>query len=310
MNQNSPVVADGSDGISVAKELNRAEFTFPAVEYTIESDRATPAIVSFRETLPDGVTPEQVGFHSQYRSADWQVDGETLAFQAEIDPDAAVTTVLGFRGVDEDRVEDFLEPVDDLAVADASFTRSAASEDDDSPDVADAVADGAGDGESPAARPGDGPGTDGQASGHADPEDGSPSLEARLRHVQADVADLRAYTDALEAFIDESGTARQLLDRLEGRLEAVETRLDTLEGTVERHDETIADLEASTSSLAGDVDAHDEAIDALEDRLAPVESSMQDVEDLSRIVDRLDRLEATVEEVDDWRESIRDALAR
>jgi len=94
-------------------------------------------------------------------------------------------------------------------------------------------------------------------------------LEARVAHLQNQLADLQAYTDALEAFLAEQGSGEDAIGRL-------------------------ADLEASVNSLEASVADHGERLDALAQNLESVHAAVEDVEsdieDMSHTWEQLRRL--------------------
>ena len=134
----------------------------------------------------------------------------------------------------------------------------------------------------------------------------SGSVEARLQRLQGRMADLDAYVDALEAFLDENGDARTLLSKLDDEIEAVDARVDALE---EQLDDAIDDANSRTEKLAAAVESELgemwEDLDVTRSRLADLEAGHEsietefdslradtvtdsDVEELSDDIDRLD----------------------
>lgn len=115
------------------------------------------------------------------------------------------------------------------------------------------------------------------------------SVDVRIKRLQSTVADLDAYTDALERFLDENGTAQELLDSLDERLEtatsdiaALEEQVETVETTVE---ETTAELDDTTDRvdeleqrLGSDLDDVGEEIDYLHDEIEALREFQQQVE--------------------------------
>lgn len=106
----------------------------------------------------------------------------------------------------------------------------------------------------------------------------SSSVDARIKQLQTDFADLRAYTSALEGFLDENGSAREVLDSLEERLESVESDVESLEDDFD-------DLSTDVSHLEEEVPASD-----IDDRLADVES------DISKMKTFTTRLQGALQE--------------
>jgi hypothetical protein len=82
--------------------------------------------------------------------------------------------------------------------------------------------------------------------------DESPSELARVDHLQLRVEEVAAYTNALEQFLDEEGTGRQLVDGLssiEDRLDEAESRVDGLETDVDSIDGRATMLESDLDSV-------------------------------------------------------------
>ena len=101
------------------------------------------------------------------------------------------------------------------------------------------------------------------------------STNARIEHLQTTVADLEAYTDAIEEFLDEEGDAQAVLRDVRNNYQS----------TVDRFDDLAADIDEVRDDLAADIDdvRADLAADTedLRDDLAMVEDDLgADVEDL------------------------------
>jgi hypothetical protein len=107
------------------------------------------------------------------------------------------------------------------------------------------------------------------------------TVEARIEHLQSAVADLEAYTDALEAFLDENGDAQGLLEDLRDEYEGTTTRLDEVESLAE-------DAHESAESID---DRLDSEIDELRAEVERMESDIEAFSDeLSAVVEMRDRL--------------------
>jgi uncharacterized coiled-coil protein SlyX len=140
----------------------------------------------------------------------------------------------------------------------------------------------------------------------------SGSADARIEHLQSQVADLEAYVDALEEFLDEEGDAQTLIDDVRGDYAEVTGRVDDLEADVtelsstvdERIDAELAGVEDDVESLEADVaelsSTVDERIDA---ELAGVED---DVESLEA---KLERMEDDLADVKELRDRLTTALS-
>jgi archaellum component FlaC len=121
------------------------------------------------------------------------------------------------------------------------------------------------------------------------------SSEVRLTHLQSRISDLEAYTDALEEFIDENGSARQLIEGLTEQVESIEDELDEL-------DERTSANETDIERLDSDVEANAADIDALEEDIADAQS------DIGATQDAIEDLREDIAEINGWRTQISTVL--
>lgn len=152
---------------------------------------------------------------------------------------------------------------------------------------------------------------------------GDSSMDARIRRLQADVGDLRAYTDALEGFLDENGEAqvilsdfRKELDDLSPRVNSLETQTNEMSSELSSAiDDFSGDINALSSdidSLDADIDSLSDYVESLSDDLGTLESEIESVtSDVSRLQSRVRRLDnntATADDLDQIRAEL-DSLA-
>lgn len=410
------IVTTAREDVVVEKSFEPDDFPVPAIAFTLRSERDTAVSVRLVDTVPDDVSPENIGFHPKYGAEFWDVEDGRIVFQRELAPGEEYTTVYGLRGGDADTAAKFMseptlesvdpsgsdddedvdaaldaaaidgigqsddaesgddpelaasdEPeelpgsdvpagldgeeataLDDLTDSDESIgdDRSTAVDDvgetateqpapettdgrpaadsssDDDPAVPDHATEASEDDPEIAASSG----TDIDVSSSsedgtlvsklvAELEDGdvddeelmvlrdalgldfaSASVEARIEHLQSEMSDLQAYTDALESFLDEEGDAQTLIE---------ETR-DSYEETTDR----LGDLEAEIESVRSDLDERLDSIEAtIDDRIdAKLESVSSELETLEQRfeteTDARDDLEADVERLSEEIESV------
>ena len=162
----------------------------------------------------------------------------------------------------------------------------------------------------------------------------SGSTTARLDRLQQDVADLRAYTTALEEFLDEEGTGEELiesfdarleqfqeevtafgnrLDHLEtefvvdvrGRIEDLETEFEELESEVTSDLDRLDELEQRTDRVAERADSADARTTDLVRRLDDTESTFDSrLDDIESKLDRVDDIESKVDGLDEIRSEL------
>lgn len=119
------------------------------------------------------------------------------------------------------------------------------------------------------------------------------SVKAKIEHLQQRVSDLDAYTDALEAFLDDQGTPN-VVDDLTEQIQTLDTRLDETITTVEETTSRIETIEADLRELETDQDQLTETVsevDDLHDDIADVTDEIADIrESLDDIADFRERL--------------------
>lgn len=327
-NADREVVA-AADGVTLRKRFEAAEFHQPAVVYEFNSDRGEAVAVRVIESIPDDLDPADIGFLGSSVDRFWEIKGPKLVFENPIEPNAEFTTACTARGERAEAIRDLLGHPDvfevradgEEATPRADFTRSAAT--DEGPAPSDSTATTA---DTPAAdhdqvveefvaelRAGE---VSPESVAYLREELGAAdrprrSVEARLKQVQTDVADVRAYTNALEAFLDEEGSAREVMDRFESQLAALEASVEAVDATVEAHDDDLSDLRTDVETLLEETDALSRELEtvsgeltALEDALADLEARLPEAD----VDERLDELDAELDEVASFTETLKDAF--
>ena len=155
-----------------------------------------------------------------------------------------------------------------------------------------------------------------EALGVSDQPDGS--VEARVQRIQRDVADLRAYTDALEEFLDENGTGRQILEEAREGIDQFEDRLDEFERTVERVETNVDETDAATQELRSDVgevrDEVEETAASVEDLEAEVATVGEDLDEVRAqvpegdLTERIEEMESDLQELREWQTQIKETF--
>jgi prefoldin subunit 5 len=164
----------------------------------------------------------------------------------------------------------------------------------------------------------------------ADDQEASGSVDARIEHLQTQVADLAAYTDELERFLDEHGGGDSALAAVEEGLSEVTETVETLEEDLDAVAESTDELESNLTSLEsgleeareeiGALDERFEEVDAFEERLEDAETGIDDLlyleedlmelqartESLPDLEDDVSELQDRTEDLDDLEESVAD----
>lgn len=118
------------------------------------------------------------------------------------------------------------------------------------------------------------------------------STEVRIDRLQSDVADIQAYTDALEEFLDENGPADQLIEDLQDDLDAVTSDVQQTTAQVEDLSETVESVEDRLDGIAEDIQSLQDTVDDFEDERvdelkATVEEMSMDLAEVAEIQERL-----------------------
>jgi ABC-type transporter Mla subunit MlaD len=156
------------------------------------------------------------------------------------------------------------------------------------------------------------------------------SVGARIEHLQSEIADLKAYSEALEEFIDENGDAQQVIEDIRADFEAATERLDDMEARTSeaveiaesvddrleesideseaRVDELLEEGEERLDTLADDAEARlDETVETAESQVDElVEEAESHVE--SELAERTERLEAVEDRAEEALDELDDAL--
>ncbi|MFB6228180.1 MAG: hypothetical protein ABEH88_06350 [Halobacteriales archaeon] len=145
-------------------------------------------------------------------------------------------------------------------------------------------------------------------------------VDLRIKQLQTQVADLAAYTDEFERFLDQYGTGDSAFDSLEESLSDVANRVKQLEDSLDTVNQQAAEIESRLEATRDELDDRVETVDALEERVTNLETDLSDVPDLEETVidledqtEDLSDLQETVETLDAEMERMkqfRDRLSR
>jgi uncharacterized small protein (DUF1192 family) len=307
-----------TDGVTLRKRMDGSDADQPTVTYEIDSDRDDAVTVTIIETIPESLDPAAITFYGPDADDHWSVKGPKLVFENELAAGATRKTACRATGPhagpitelsgDPDAVE--VEPVGDTAATGLVSIRPPAGADggretevSEPPTAADERADADAMVEQ-VARELEAGRVSEEALDVLRREIGAPatprhSVEARLKQLQTDVADVRAYTNALESFLDENGSASEVVDRLDARLDRLADAVDQLDDAVESHEaelasvrEDVADLERLVGANTDDVSDLDNRVTGLRDEVDRLEAEQPaDLDErVATIEDELDRV--------------------
>lgn len=135
------------------------------------------------------------------------------------------------------------------------------------------------------------------------------SVDVRIGRLQSQIEDLLAYRDALADFLDENGTAEEVVGEVSEELTDLNARVESLE-------ETAADADAERATLDSEVEAVADRVDDVAERVETVADDLDDLsttaETIEERLDAVEELESDIEaieaELDELR-SFRDRLS-
>jgi uncharacterized protein YoxC len=129
------------------------------------------------------------------------------------------------------------------------------------------------------------------------------SVDVRVGRLQSQIEDLLAYRDALADFLDENGTAEEVVGELSEDLHELTDRVDALEST-------LAEADDDREALHEDVSAVTDRVDDVADRIDGVATDLDDLETtaeaLEERLESVEELEADIESIEDELDELRD----
>jgi prefoldin subunit 5 len=131
------------------------------------------------------------------------------------------------------------------------------------------------------------------------------SVDVRIGRLQSRVEDLLAYRDALADFLDENGTAEEVVGDVNEDLQDLSERVASLEDAVAEADDGRADLGAEVDAVAERVDAVADDVDDLSATVDAVEARLDAVDDLESDVAAI---EAELDELRSFRDRLSSAF--
>lgn len=148
------------------------------------------------------------------------------------------------------------------------------------------------------------------------------ATDARVEKIQSDVADLRAYTDAIEEFLEDEGTGQQLISEFEDRLDEFANDLDSMQSEVESVSEEVDSVSGDLDNIGSEVSSLGEEVDTVSNDVASVESTVEEVDSAvdsleeaveelesevagGEVADRMEDLEQEIVDLQEWQEQIK-----
>lgn len=137
------------------------------------------------------------------------------------------------------------------------------------------------------------------------------SVDVRINRLQSSVSDIEAYADALAEFIDGEGTAREVLDGLDARVDEAEATIDSLDTRLTAGERAHGELADDVESVADDVESVDDDVTAVREEVNGLEDALDDFDDdVETLYEEVDDAAAGVERADDRIDDVEDRFGR
>ena len=331
------VVTVSEEGVTVVKQFEADEFPVPAIAFRIQSERIEPVTVTLRDDVPVDVAVEDLGFHPEYGSEYWTIDGQTITFEREIDADSEYTTVYGIRATGTEDVEKFLTepeiesvdpPLEDegdlVDDAGSDVVRDVIAGDSDSvPGLEDTddeeietlnLADPNESGETGGSETSDG---DEDAVGQVQPGSVAKTLAAEIRQDAVDDATLRVLNQELDLGGGGGDTAGSAVDARIQHLQSEMSDLAAYTSALEEFlaengqgEELIEEFQGRLDEFQGELDGVRSELNSMSGDVESVEETVSsNAETVSELDGEVDSIEGTVESLDDEVDGLREEVA-
>ncbi|MFB6195608.1 MAG: hypothetical protein ABEI80_05515 [Haloplanus sp.] len=122
------------------------------------------------------------------------------------------------------------------------------------------------------------------------------SVDVRVGRLQSQVEDLLAYRDALADFLDENGTAEEVLTEVSEEVDDLTDRVAALEASLEEAESDREDLHDEVTALSDSVAEVSDQVESVGDELAGIETTVENFDDR---LTRVETLRSDIEDIQD-----------
>lgn len=337
-----------SDGVTLTKYYDETEYNLPSIVYRFSSARSDPVSVRVVDEITDEIEPEHIGFRKPDTRDEWTVRDSELVLECTLEPTDTYETVCAIRpeaSYDEDAlVTDptlFEVSVSSTEPGPAGESDTTGGEHTTTDRAAPSVAGDGTDLDSMEHIEIGSPGERGAADATAD--DGSVvdqlaaelrrgggsavnreyleaalgaqgtsnSTDARIRQLQADLSDFRAYANAIEEFLDENGSAGELIDEFEARMDGLERDVASVEAVVDEQADAfgavrsdIEEIQEQLDTVESDLTSVSARVDGLREELSALDGQMPEGE----LDERLTEIETEIAELSGFMTDLKDVF--
>lgn len=129
---------------------------------------------------------------------------------------------------------------------------------------------------------------------------GGGATDARIQHLQNEVSDLAAYTEALEEFLADNGTGDQMIEDFRDRLNSFENELDQIQSIAMENDEAMDEVHSEVNRVSGQVSDVEDTVTTMEGTVDEVEGTVETLDSqVDTIDEEVDTINADVNGMDE-----------
>jgi methyl-accepting chemotaxis protein len=147
--------------------------------------------------------------------------------------------------------------------------------------------------------------------------DHDTDTEVRLQGVESRLAELAAYKDGIEEFIDENGTGSDIVDDIEAHLDELDGDVDDIKGDLKTVIGELEDSRERADGFESDLTELSEQVDDLQNSVNEIENALRNfgskVEELQSTDEdqaaRMDELEDEIDDLDRLRTGLASAVS-
>jgi archaellum component FlaC len=141
----------------------------------------------------------------------------------------------------------------------------------------------------------------------------SRSTDARIRQLQSDLSDFRAYKNALKQFLDENGSAQELIDEFEARMDSFDEALTSLQSELREQDDAIDAVRHENEQIQSDltsINSEIESLTASNDGLREELSSLDDRVPDHDVGEHMSEIEEQVTDISEFMDDLKSVFGR
>ena len=134
--------------------------------------------------------------------------------------------------------------------------------------------------------------------------------KARIEQLQSDISDLRAYTSALEEFLEENGTGQELIEDFEAELASFGNRLESIQSELDANSEEVQSVSEDVEDVSETVSSVDQDVDELGSEVEEVTSTVESLEgEVDSVHTTVDEFDSAIDDIEAQIDSLEESMA-